>query len=395
MRMYAGLQQSYPFCTRVASPQATAELDAWTAELIAASGATVPLIVGLDCEWSPQWWRQPGEAERIETIQLYSPRCGALLFSARGGGPVVALPPSLLKLLGDERVVFVGVGVRGDGQRLARDFGVAVTALHDLSGGGSLMVQANAALPPALHVAKPSKSSATANVRLSNWGAWPLSSPQLRYAALDAVLSYWIFAYGRGAQWVPRSTGASPGSAARGAMPPPAKRLRRSPRRLAATEQRVPLSSDGHCALSDDRRALGDLSDLDLHTAVARRGAAGAPPSTSGAAADLNVDAIDAIDAIAAAASKHSDFYIMHRNRSIVPPRLHAKVHPRGSRDALAGVVAIISGVLDSMERSDMSAYIKAHGGRVVKSVSRKVCFYLPLHFKRILLTILTCPLIY
>ena len=27
--------------------------------------------------------------------------------------------------------------------------------------------------------------------------------------------------------------------------------------------------------------------------------------------------------------------------------------------------------------------------------IAREVCFYLPLHFKRILLTILTCPLIY
>ena len=29
------------------------------------------------------------------------------------------------------------------------------------------------------------------------------------------------------------------------------------------------------------------------------------------------------------------------------------------------------------------------------ETASSKVCFYLPLHFKRIMLTILTCPLIY
>ena len=369
--LFAGShEQTYPFSCRVASPQATAELDAWLAELAAASDATdAPRVVGLDCEWSPQWWRKPGVPERIETIQLYSPSCGALLFSARGGGPAVALPLSLVQLLGDECVVFVGVGVRGDGQRLARDFGVVVNSLHDLSGGGSLMTQANATLPTALHVEKPAKSSAAANVRLSNWGAWPLSAPQLRYAALDAVLSYWIFAYARGAQWTPRDGG----SATDGLAPPLAKRLRRSPRRRAAPGSSPPPCSDTRSgSATGSRSLLRDVSTLDLHAALPRQDAGG-PPGPPGTVTACGDPLVDGGVGRAAAASKHSDFYVMHRNRSIVPPRLHAKVHPRGPSDALVGVVAIISGVLDSMQRGEMRAYISAHGGRVVKSVSRKV----------------------
>ena len=60
----------------------------------------------------------------------------------------------------------------------------------------------------------------------------------------------------------------------------------------------------------------------------------------------------------------------MHRNRSIVPPNLEKKVHPTGTANALDGVVAIISGVLDSMSRDEMTKYIQRHGGKVVKSVT-------------------------
>ena len=60
----------------------------------------------------------------------------------------------------------------------------------------------------------------------------------------------------------------------------------------------------------------------------------------------------------------------MHRNRSIVPPNLNKKVHPSGPPDCLQGVVAIISGVLDSMSREQMTKYIQKHGGKVVKSVT-------------------------
>ena len=43
---------------------------------------------------------------------------------------------------------------------------------------------------------------------------------------------------------------------------------------------------------------------------------------------------------------------------------------PSGPANSLQGVVAIISGVLDSMSRDQMTKYIQKHGGKVVKSVT-------------------------
>lgn len=48
---------------------------------------------------------------------------------------------------------------------------------------------------------------------------------------------------------------------------------------------------------------------------------------------------------------------------------------PRGHPDALSGKTFVISGVMDSMLRSEMEEYVKMHGGRVTSQVSGKTSY--------------------
>jgi BRCT domain type II-containing protein len=50
---------------------------------------------------------------------------------------------------------------------------------------------------------------------------------------------------------------------------------------------------------------------------------------------------------------------------------MNKKVYPRGGNLVLRGVVVVVSGVLDSMSREDMSAYVTSHGGKVAKSITK------------------------
>merc|ERR1712232_683963 len=61
------------------------------------------------------------------------------------------------------------------------------------------------------------------------------------------------------------------------------------------------------------------------------------------------------------------------RNSNVKAPNIGKKDHPKGSEDALVNVCIVVSGTLDSFERSDMEEYVKEHGGKVSKSVTAKV----------------------
>ena len=71
----------------------------------------------------------------------------------------------------------------------------------------------------------------------------------------------------------------------------------------------------------------------------------------------------------------NSNFFIMHRNRSIVPPNLQTKDHPAGTKDCLKGFVVVASGVLDSFSRKDFAEYVQKHGGKISKSITNSTSF--------------------
>jgi NAD-dependent DNA ligase len=224
-------------------------------------------------------------------------------------GEWTSLPTALVEMLADETIAKVGVNISGDGARLARDFDVPVCGLLNLEKGlGPKMTMEKLCskyCPSEFHI---SKDSVESKVRLGNWASWPLSTLQLKYASMDAVLSFAIFLFQQKGSWEGR--------------------------------QELLLPKVADCTL-----------DICRPLPVAERKELQRAPSTGG---------------------KNSNFFLMHQNRSIVPPNMNNKEHPRGDKEALRGVVVVVSGVLDSMSRDEMSAYVVSHGGKVAKSITKK-----------------------
>lgn len=274
------------------------------------NGNVFKAVVGLDCEWCPPWFRENGEAERVSIIQLYSPHSGALVFST---GKLRMLPQEFLDLLADPLIALVGVNIGGDGARLARDFGCHVNGLVNVcrgqKGKKSMQDLCKTFCPQAFHI---DKDSVENGVRMGNWAAWPLTELQIKYAAIDAVLSFAIFLYQNGGDWNSRTS-------------------------FAAAIDSCPGVE------SADPVQQQQVVNVDENTASKN-------------------------------AEKNSHFFLMHRNKSIPPPNLGCdKERPQGPPDCLSGVCVVISGVLDSMSRGDMADYVQRHGGKVVKGITKAV----------------------
>eukprot|EP00802_Teleaulax_amphioxeia_P019656 Tamp_19897.p1 GENE.Tamp_19897~~Tamp_19897.p1 ORF type:complete len:363 (+),score=46.94 Tamp_19897:161-1090(+) len=262
----------------------------------------------MDCEWCPVWWQTDGGGgDVIQLLQLYSPCVGTLVYSTGGGASTCRkpLPDGIVALLADPRVVKCGVNIEGDARRIADDFGVQIASLHKMGAGMSLEHLAQRLCPPSLQL---DKSAAASKVRTGDWSVWPLTPTQIHYAAMDAVVSYWVFAYSRD-----------------------------------------PTGS--HTSLFSAQIELQPLVSPQLP-------AAASTPRTEKKNSEKKA---------------FNNFFVMHRNRSIVPPNRGRKIPPQGPKDALAACNIIVSGVLDSMTREEFYDYVRAHGATVSKSVTGKL----------------------
>ena len=133
------------------------------------------------------------------------------------------------------------------------------------------------------------KSSIENKVRLSNWAQWPLTNLQIKYASFDAVLSFAIFFF----------------------------------------QQNGPAANWNNAAALSSYRV--DQSDVELEIQEPQ---------------EKSNDENQQEPKKKKAKTAHSHFFIMHRNRSIVPPNLNKKVHPSGPPDCLQGVVVLSRGFL-------------------------------------------------
>ena len=260
------------------------------------------------CDWLVvclQPWFRDNKPEKVNTIQLYSPFSDCLILSV---GEWNALPPLLVDMLADKRIAKVGVNVTGDGSRLARDFNCTVSGMFNVEKGhGPRMTMEKLCslhCPKEFHI---DKDSIESKVRLGNWASWPLSELQLKYASMDAVLSFAIYLYLNKQCWNSRCS--------------------------------IPLPQADKMKL-DSCDPLPEDQKKELQRASSTEG-------------------------------KNSNFFLMHQNRSIVPPNMNKKEYPEGDKNSLQGKVIVISGVLDSMSRDDMSDYVKKHGGKVSKSITK------------------------
>ncbi|CAL4962248.1 unnamed protein product [Urochloa decumbens] len=144
------------------------------------------LVVGLDVEWRPLFG--PGYS-RTALLQLcVGRRC--IIFQLLHADYI---PDALDEFLGDPRYRFVGVGVQDDAVRLSRDYDLEVENTVDL---GELVadnidpdlrkagLKAIASAVMGATVDKPQR------VRTGRWDAYELSDEQIKYACIDAFVSF-------------------------------------------------------------------------------------------------------------------------------------------------------------------------------------------------------------
>ena len=168
----------------------TAAADEWVRS-VRASNAGRRLIVGLDCEWKPNY--SSWTTSKVAILQLcVGTSCLVLqLFYAN------RVPTAIRSLLGDPTVRCVGIGVGEDAAKLADDYGLVCAAAVDLEGrcnqhlgiGGGLGrtrlgLKGYAREVLGMTMEKPR------HVTMSNWEKRQLDVAQVQYACIDAYVSY-------------------------------------------------------------------------------------------------------------------------------------------------------------------------------------------------------------
>ncbi|KAM0947577.1 putative DNA helicase [Dioscorea sansibarensis] len=151
-------------------------------------------IVGLDCEWRPNF--TAGSSNLVATLQLcFSNQCLILQLQH-----IDSIPRILRDFLSDPSISFVGVGIMADVSKLFDDYDLHCGNPVDLdplcwsylgmegSGGGhrSLGLKGYAKEILGLTMTKPRR------VTMSNWEARVLSYAQIEYACIDAYVSFFL-----------------------------------------------------------------------------------------------------------------------------------------------------------------------------------------------------------
>ena len=164
--------------------------DEWVRTVRAANPRGARLIVGLDCEWKPNY--RSWTTSKVAILQLCAgTRCLVLqLFY------VDRIPASIRSFLADPGVLFVGIGVGEDVAKLDADYGLTCSAHLDLEGrcndhlghytGGRSWLGLKGFAREVLGLAMEKPRSVT----MSNWEKLDLEEAQIRYACIDAYVSY-------------------------------------------------------------------------------------------------------------------------------------------------------------------------------------------------------------
>ena len=145
-------------------------------------------VLGFDTETRASF--EPGVQHPLSLVQLATSDTCYLFQQAVLGERLAELKP----LLENEQILKVGIGLRGDGQALKRDWDIQVSPRLDLNWamaqlGAGKEVGTRQLVAALLHkrIDKPKKMT------LSNWQQVPLSQAQVQYAALDALAANQCF----------------------------------------------------------------------------------------------------------------------------------------------------------------------------------------------------------
>jgi ribonuclease D len=165
-------------------------VEAWLREVRSVHSRRLhELVVGLDVEWRPSY---RADQNPVAVLQLcVGRRC--LIFQLLHADYI---PGALAEFLGETAFRFVGVGVDADVERLSDDHELKVANAVDLRGLAAERMhlpelrqaglRAVAAAVMGVTVGKPQR------VTMSRWDASCLSYDQIRYACIDAFVSFEI-----------------------------------------------------------------------------------------------------------------------------------------------------------------------------------------------------------
>lgn len=148
------------------------------------------LIVGLDVEWRPNFQRN--QDNRVATLQLCVGR-QCLIFQILHA-PYI--PTSLENFLGNSDYTFVGLGIESDVEKLLEDYELSVANTVDLRSVAAenygMRELNNAGLKELARVVLDKEINKPRNITMSRWDNQFLTPAQVKYACVDAYLSFEI-----------------------------------------------------------------------------------------------------------------------------------------------------------------------------------------------------------
>ncbi|NXG68002.1 WRN helicase, partial [Baryphthengus martii] len=146
--------------------------------------------VGFDIEWPPSYAR--GKSGKVAVIQLCvtEEKCYLFHISSMSG-----FPKGLQRLLEDETIKKVGVGIEGDQWKLMSDFEIKLKSFVELADVANEKLKCKEiwSLNGLVKHLFGKQLWKEKSVRCSNWEAFPLTEEQKLYAATDAYAGFIIY----------------------------------------------------------------------------------------------------------------------------------------------------------------------------------------------------------
>ncbi|XP_033369476.1 Werner syndrome ATP-dependent helicase isoform X3 [Parus major] len=146
--------------------------------------------VGFDIEWPPSYMKGKMAKTAVIQICVTEDKCYLFHISSMAG-----FPKGLKRLLEDETIKKVGVGIEGDQWKLMSDFEIKLKSFVELAdvANEKLKCKETWSLNGLVKHLFGRQLLKDQSVRCSNWEKFPLNEEQKLYAATDAYASYIVY----------------------------------------------------------------------------------------------------------------------------------------------------------------------------------------------------------
>ncbi|NXJ64148.1 WRN helicase, partial [Rostratula benghalensis] len=146
--------------------------------------------VGFDIEWPPSYTK--GKMAKIAVIQICVTEEKCYLFHI---SPMSGFPKGLKRLLEDETIKKVGVGIEGDQWKLMSDFEIKLKSFVELADVANEKLKCKEiwSLNGLVKHLFGKQLLKDKSVRCSNWEEFPLNEEQKLYAATDAYAGFIVY----------------------------------------------------------------------------------------------------------------------------------------------------------------------------------------------------------